>query len=196
MNLRFVTQFDTLAANAYFHRVVGGDVWAGKTELAQMVDPRMPHKTLLLRCQNNPTLDNWLDDLPMRDQPGFEKWKTLRALLGKARKAIFADPVLRNAVDPEAPPGRIVISILKPNSVMAWHSDLGEYAKNHLRFHLALQTNMGCFLYNRNEQLHLPAGGLMYLNALEQHCAANWGDTFRSHLIFEMRRRDAPGADE
>lgn len=195
MNLRFVTHLDPLSVCAQFHRLVNGDPWGGKTALAQMTDVAMPHKTLLLRVQNSPALANWLDDLPMFDQPEFEKWKSLRALLGRARKAIFADSVLRNMVDPEAPPGRIVLSILKPNSVMAWHSDLGEYAKRHLRFHLALQTNPGCYLQNRHEQMHLPVGGLTYLNALEQHCAANWGTSVRSHLIFEIRRRDAPDAD-
>lgn len=192
MNLRFITHLDTLAVNAQFCRLVSADPWGGKTSLATMTDPNMPHKTLFLRVQNNPTRENWLDDVPMHDEPEFEKWKSLRALLGRARKAIYADPVLREMVDPEAQPGRIVISVLKPNNVMAWHSDLGDYAKRHLRFHLALQTNPACYLYGRHEQLHLPVGGLAYLNALDPHCAANWGSSLRSHLVFELRRRDAP----
>lgn len=192
MNLKFITHLDVLAASAQFCRLVTADPWAGKTPLAQMTDASMPHKTLLLRVQNSPSQENWLDDLPMHDQPEYEKWKSLRLLLGRARKSIFADPILREMVDPEAAPGRVVISILRPNSVMAWHSDLGEYAKRHLRFHLALQTNPACYLHDRHEQMHLPVGGLAYLNALEQHCAANWGVSLRSHVIFELRRRDAP----
>ena len=192
MNLRFITHLDPLAVQARFHQMVKGDPWAGETKLAQMTDERLPHKTLYLRVQKEPTLENWLADNVMHDEPEYENWKSLRNLLGRARKAIFADQFLRDMVDPTAPPGRIVISVLQPNSVMQPHIDLGEYAQRHLRFHLALQTNPACVLHARIENLHLPAGGLAFLNVLEPHWAANWGSSPRSHVIFELRRRDAP----
>lgn len=196
MHFRFVTHLDTLAATAQFHKLVKGDPWAGQTPLAQMTDEAMPHKTLLLRVQNVSSRENWLDDLPMFDQPEYEKWKSMQRLLIQARKAIFADPVLNQMVDAGAPTGRIVISVLKPHSVMAWHSDLGEYAKRHVRFHFVLQTNPLCKLYCGPEMVHAPVGALVFLNSQEQHSAANWGSTLRSHVIFELRRRDAPEGDE
>src|SRR5487761_1894574 len=132
MTLRWITHLDTFSVNAQLHRLTGGDLWKGKTALAQMTDPKMPHKTLLLRVQDKPSLENWLDDLPMHDQPVFEKWKSMRTLIARARRAISIDPFIGPLVDATAPLGRVVISILQPHSVMAWHSDLGEYAKHHL----------------------------------------------------------------
>lgn len=195
MNLRFITHLDTLSAAAQFHKLVNGDPWAGKTTLRQQTDPDMPHKTLMLRVQASPTRENWLDDLPMHDEPEYERWKSLRALLARSRRAIFEHSELRNLVDPVAEPGRIVISVLQPGRPMAWHPDLGDYAKRHLRFHLALQTNPACMIYVRNESLILPTGGLAFINALEWHSAANWGFSTRSHVIFELRRRDAAKAE-
>lgn len=195
VTLRFITHLETFSTNAQFHRLVAGDIWAGKTPLAQMTDERMPHKTLLLRVQNDHSLANWLDDLPMHDQPEFEKWKTLRGLLSRARRAIAFDPILGPMVDPTAPLGRVVISVLQPRSPMMWHSDLGEYAKRHLRFHVVLVTNPRCHLHCGGDTIHAPQGALVHLNALEQHCATNFGEAPRAHLIFELRRRDMEAED-
>lgn len=189
---RFVTHLDTLSAAAQFCKLVAHDPWAGATPLAQMTDDTMPHKSLLLRVQNASSIDNWFDDLPMFDQPEYEKWKSLKRLMTQARKAIFADDFLSRHLDASKPTGRMVISIMKPRGTMTWHSDVGEYAERHMRFHLVLQTNPLCKLYCGPEMIHAPVGALVYLNALEQHSAANWGATPRSHVIFELRRKDAP----
>ena len=193
-NLRFITHLDPLAVQAQYYRLCN-PIDPKKSKVVWMTDERMPHKTMLLRVQKDPSLKNWLDDLPLYDEPEYEGWKSLRKLLGEARKAIFSDPVLREMVDPTAQPGRVVISALNPNSIMTPHSDLGEYAKRHARFHLAVQTNPACLLHCRIESLHLPAGGLAYLNALETHWAVNWGRSPRAHVIFELRLRDAPEAE-
>lgn len=190
MTLRYITHLDTFAVIAQFHKITHGDPWKATPDCAQMVDPKLPHKTLLLRTQKNPALDNWLDDLPMVDSSELEKWKGMRGLLTRAQKAIFNDPLLKELADPTAPLGRVVVSVLAPRSVMAWHSDLGDYAKRHLRFHIPLVTNPACTLYCGAEQVHVPVGALMYLDALKQHCAGNHGHTARSHVIFELRRRD------
>lgn len=191
MNLHWITHLETFAANAKFYKLVSGDPWAGKSAIQRMTDPKLPHNTLMLRVQNEPSLDNWLDDLPMNDQPAFAEWKSLRTLIARARKAISFDPVLGPLIDLSAPLGRVVISVLQPRSTMMWHSDLGDYAKRHFRFHVSLVTNPRCFLYCGAEALHVPQGSLVYLNAVEQHCAVNFGEAQRSHLIFELRRRDA-----
>lgn len=195
MNFRFITHLETFRANAQFAKLTGGDPWAGKTPLAQMIDPKLPHKTLYLRVQNEPSLDNWLEDLPMHDQPEFEKWATMRQLLARARRAIAFDPMLGPMVDSTAPLGRVVISVLQPHSPMMWHTDLGPYAKAHLRFHVALMTNPRCQVYCNGESFHLPVGMLAHLNVLEWHCATNFGESTRAHLIFELRRRDAGNGD-
>lgn len=193
-NLRFITHLDVLAVQAQFYRLLN-PVDAKKSKVRWMTDERMPHKTMLLRVQKDAKQENWLDDLPLYDEPEYETWKSLRKLLANAKKAIFNDPMLRDLVDPTAAPGRIVISVLNPDSIMMPHHDLGEYAKRHLRFHLALQTNPACLLYCKLEQMHLPVGGLAFLNALDTHWAVNWGTSPRAHVIFELRRRDAPDAE-
>ena len=189
MNFRFVTHVDIFSVLAKFHHLVSGDQWAGQTPLAQMTLLEVPHKTLYLRVQENPTRENWFDDLPMHDEPEYEKWKSLRSVLARCRKAIFADPMLGPMIDQLAAPGRIVISVLQPRSTMNWHSDIGEYAARHIRFHLALTTNPLCMLYCGGEQYHLHVGTLAHINVLEQHSAVNFGISPRSHVVFELRRK-------
>lgn len=195
MSLRAIAYVPTFPAVARLHKLTHGDPWKRTADCAEMVDKDLPHKTLLLRCQKNPTVENFPDDLPMQDQPEYEKWAAWKNLVARARKAIFADPVMRDALDASAPLGRVVVSVLAPKSVISWHKDVGDYAKRHLRFHVPLVTNPGCTLYGGNAQAHVPVGLLTWLDVLELHCAANWGSEARCHLIFELRKRDA-GGDE
>ena len=145
--MRWLGHLDTLAACADFARLTHRDPWKGTPDCQVMTFEQEPHKTLLLRCQKNASHDNFLDDLPMQDTTEYEKLKGLRTLVARARKVIFADPGLSAALDATAPVGRVVISVLAPKSVMRWHIDLGDYAKKHVRFHVALQTNPVAHLY-------------------------------------------------
>lgn len=191
MGLRAIGHVETFPAVARLHKLTHGDPWKATPDCAQMTDPDLPHKTLLLRCQKAPTVENFPDDLPMHDQPEYEKFSVWKNLVMRARKLIFADPVLREELDASAPLGRVVISVLQAKGVMSWHKDVGDYAKRHMRFHVPLVTNPGCTLYSGNMQAHIPVGLLTWLDVLDLHCAANWGMGPRSHAIFEFRRRDA-----
>ncbi len=132
----------------------------------------------------------------MHDQPEFEKFPVWKNLVARARKLIFADPLLREQLDASAPLGRVVVSVLAPKSLVTPHKDVGDYAKRHLRFHVPLVTNPHCTLYAGNGQAHIPVGLLTWIDVLELHWAANWAAAgSRSHVIFELRRRDA-GGDE
>lgn len=196
MGLRAIAHLETLPAVARLHKLTHGDPWKGTPDCVQMEDKDLPHKTLLLRCQKAPTVENFPADLPMFDQPEFEKFPAWRNIIARARKAIFADQALRDALDASAPLGRVVVSVLAAKGVMSWHKDVGDYAKRHMRFHVPLVTNPNCTLYSGNMQSHIPVGLLTWLDVLELHCAANWAAAgARSHLIFEFRRRDA-GGDE
>ncbi len=191
MNIRWLGHVDTFPVIAQLHKLAP-DTWKGTPACDEMTDPRLSHKTMLLRVHNNPTIENWLDDLPCSDRPVFEKWKSMQRMIDRARKIIFADPVLREMADPAAPLGRVVISIIARDGLIVWHTDLGRYAERHLRFHVPLTTNPGCALSCRAEQVHMPVGSLWWFNTGVPHCATNWGDTTRCHVIFELRRRDAP----
>ena len=195
MGLRAIGHVETLPVAARLFKLTHGDPWKGTPDCAQMVDPDLPHKTLLLRCQKAPSVENFPDDLPLFDQPEFEKYSVWKNLVARARKLIFADPWLREQLDASAPLGRVVVSVLAPKSLMTPHKDIGDYAKKHLRFHIPVVTNPHCTLYAGNMQAHIPVGLLTWIDVLELHWAANWAAAgSRSHVIFELRRRDAEEA--
>jgi len=192
MGLRAIGHVETLPVAARLFKLTHGDPWRGTPDCAQMVDPDLPHKTLLLRCQKAPSVENFPDDLPLFDQPEYEKYPAWKNLVARARKLIFADPWLREQLDASAPLGRVVVSVLAPKSLMTPHKDIGDYAKKHLRFHIPVVTNPHCTLYAGNGQAHIPVGLLTWIDVLDLHWAANWAAAWsRSHVIFEMRRRDA-----
>jgi hypothetical protein len=167
--------------------------------------------SLLLRGHDKITKENWLDDLPVKErheltgkgQKPFEKpWDSMRRLLTQAKKAVLEEQermltqgLLRRTYLSGAM-GRAMVSRLDAGSTIFWHDDDGPYHDQHARFHLPLVTNIGCFLHAQYESLHLEAGVLCWFNNRVRHCATNWGSQYRLHLIFEMRKQDAPKDDE
>ena len=151
--------------------------------------------SLLLLGHDGITEENWLDDLPIKEQPAlagggqkpFDKpWESMRRLLQQARKTIMVEALARQYLSGVM--GRAMVSRLDPGSSIFWHVDDGPYHEKHVRFHLPLMTNLGCFLYSQAEMQHLPMGTLWFFNNRVRHSAANWGQHPRLHLIFEMRR--------
>ena len=141
----------------------------------------------LLRAHENITRENWLDDLPVVETTELKKWHSMQVLLGQARDAIMAHPLGQQLLSGEM--ARAMVSRLDPGSTIFWHVDDGPYHKRTARFHTALFTNPGCFLYSQEEMMHVPQGVLTYFNNHVRHCAANWGQHARCHLIFEMYKK-------
>lgn len=195
MNFRPITHLDTFAVVAQAHKLAPKNWPAMMARGEGMKAPckrcQLPTRSLTLRCHHNPDLDNWLEDLPVFDSLEMEKWKSMQLLLRRARTAILADPWLRDVLDPEAPIGRVMASILPKDSYISWHADNGPYHERHLRFHIALVTNPLCFLHSGPEQMHVPAGMLTWFNNRAVHCATNWGQSDRLHVIFELPKRTA-----
>lgn len=162
--------------------------WPGLQYRGEIGDSRLPSRSLPLRAHNKPTLDNWLEDLPVHDTVTLEKWGSMKQLLGRARRHILAHPKLAQALDNAAPVSRAMLTVLAKEGVIAWHCDDGPYHEKHLRFHVPLVTNPYCTMYSANEQVHMNVGDLWWFNNRVPHCAANWGTVPRIHLIFEMRR--------
>lgn len=182
-NFRFITHLDTFAVIARLHKLNPAS-WKG--EPARGEPDICKSRSLLLRKHNNPTPENWLEDLPLHDTPELEQWVSLKKLLAQARKAIYADPAMKSVLDPSAPPGRVMLSVLTKENAIQWHTDNGPYHERHTRFHIPLLTNPLCFLQVRNEQVHMEVGALWWFNNRYQHTAINFGLTHRVHLIFEM----------
>lgn len=150
--------------------------------------------SLLLRGHKDITKENWLDDLPVVELHALEPWKSMKRLLLRAKNIIMAEKIARDYLSGEM--GRAMISRLDPGSTIFWHDDNGAYHDKHVRFHIPLVTNPGCIMYSGPESLHMEVGSLWYFNNQVRHSAANWGGTYRLHLIFEMRRLEAPSDDE
>lgn len=151
----------------------------------------------LLRAHNDITRENWLEDLPVRDEPVLDTWKSMQRLLTQARKAIMNEHrkmlemgFLRK-VELSGEMARAMVSRLDPGSTIFWHVDDGPYHNRTIRFHLPLVTNPGCLMYSGPESLHWEAGSLFYFNNKVRHSAANWGRQYRLHLVFEMYKQAA-----
>jgi len=143
--------------------------------------------SLLLRGHEGITKENWLHDLPVVDLPDLKTWPSMQLLLNQARDAVMANDIGKTLLSGEM--ARAMVSRLDPGSTIFWHVDDGPYHKRTGRFHAALVTNPGCFLYSQEEMQHLPQGVLAYFNNHVRHCAANWGQYPRCHLIFEMYKK-------
>lgn len=182
-HFRFLTHLDTFAVIARLHKMKPA-TWEG--EPARGEPNICTSRSLLLRHHDKPTQENWLEDLPLSDNSILQEWKSMQQLLARARKTIFADPAARNVLDPSSPPGRVMLSALRPPAAIMWHTDDGPYHKRHIRFHIPLLTNPLCMLQVQNEAVHMEVGSLWWFNNRFQHTATNFGHHLRVHLIFEM----------
>lgn len=197
-NFRWITNLDTFAATANLFKLKPRD-WAGVTERGEINHPDIGlGASLLLRGHESITKENWLDNLPVKDLAALKTWKSMQALLARAKAAIMEDHALVTRVTGKAlldgRMARAMMSRLDPGSTIFWHVDDGPYHSKTARFHLPLVTNPGCFLYSGPEMIHMEAGTLWYFNNHTRHSAANWGAQHRYHLIFEMFRAEADDA--
>lgn len=201
-NFRFITQLDVFPVLPQLYRTQP-KTWKpveARGELNNSVFGL--GASLLLRGHAKITKENWLDDLPIEEHPALKgdgpkpydkPWESMRRLLTQAKKAIMTEPIARQYLSGEM--GRAMVSRLDPGSSIFWHTDDGIYHDKHVRFHLPLMTNLGCYLYSQHESVHLEQGTLWYFNNRVRHSAANWGTISRLHLILEMRRVDASSED-
>src|SRR6185312_4177278 len=160
-NFRHINFLDTFDVVAKLHKL-SPHTWKGMTYRGEIGDSRLPARSMALRGHENPTLESWLEDRPVKDFDALAGWHSLQALLAEARKAILADPVVKanNFLDPDLPIGRVMISGLEPQGVITWHTDNGAYHDRHARFHIPLVTNPGCLMYSGPEAVHMNVGEL------------------------------------
>ena len=186
-NFLFLRQFDV---SPVIPRLLKSnpESWPGLAARGETGNPLIGlGASVVLRGHDNITEENWLDDLPVKDVGTLEEWPTMKRLLGEARDTIMAHPIGQQYLS--GIPGRAMISRLDPGATIFWHDDNGPYHQRNVRFHIPLITNLKCLSYAQEEVIHMPAGCLHWFNNRVRHSSANFGDSYRYHVIFEMRRK-------
>src|SRR5258708_30236578 len=118
----------------------------------------------------------------------------MQLLLNQARDAVMANDIGKTLLSGEM--ARAMVSRLDPGSTIFWHVDDGPYHKRTGRFHAALVTNPGCFLYSQEEMQHLPQGVLAYFNNHVRHCAdrkstrLNSSHQIISYAVFCLKKKN------
>lgn len=187
-NFLAIAHLDTLAVVAHLFRL-NPATWLPVEARGETNNPMIGlGASLLLRGHDDITRQNWLDDLPVEDLAPLAEWDSMQRLLDAARQAIMAQPLGQQLLTGAM--ARAMVSRLDPGSSIFWHVDDGAYHSRTARFHVALYTNPGCLMYSQGETQHFVQGVLYWFNNHVRHCAANWGETPRLHLIFEMYRKE------
>ena len=81
------------------------------------------------------------------------------------------------------------IELMLPNSQTAWSQDDDT---EHLMLQCALTNPPGAWLYCGGDAVQLAVGVVNYVNVAAMHCAANFSDSPRIHLVARVER---PAAD-
>jgi hypothetical protein len=162
------------------------DTW-GQNTARQSFEGSPHHDTqsILLRGPQNPTVENWFEDIPQVDYPILKDWKSARAILARIKDAVQPLFPGRNIIL-----GKAMIVRLKVGGHVDWHVDEGEYAEKHDRAHLCLLPSPGAFLYSGTEMAQPPVGSLTWINNRILHSAVNMGPVARVHLIADIRKPD------
>jgi hypothetical protein len=103
--------------------------------------------------------------------------------LPAARPLIFS---LMNRVEGERL-GRVMINKLIPGGKIFPHADTPEHANYWDRYHLVLQSKVGCNFRCGDEQIHMEAGNVFWFQNALEHEVINNSDSDRIHMIVDIR---------
>jgi len=84
--------------------------------------------------------------------------------------------------------GRIIIASLKPNGKIAAHIDEGNYALNHDRYHIVIQTNPSVLFKCGDEEVNMEEGTIWWFDNKRVHSVENRGNIPRIHIVIDVRR--------
>ena len=82
--------------------------------------------------------------------------------------------------------GRVLLVKLKPDGHVIPHVDTGTYAKAYSRFHLAVSTSTGNFMFCDGKQQHIEAGDVWWFDHRKEHSVVNTSPEERIHLILDL----------
>ena len=141
--------------------------------------------------------DGWLHratSLIVDPSMSVEEYRRYSVNVGLARPLIdyikpteICTPYLKSLIDEWKDAGlyplRVRIALMKGGHVVPWHQDAPDSVYS-ARLHAAIETNPGCILESKSEQLHIPADGSVWFVRVNQiHRARNDGSTDRLHLM-------------
>lgn len=145
--------------------------------------PHHDTQAILLRGPEDPSLENWLQDVPQVDYALLKEWKSAQSLLARIRDTLQPLVGERPVIF-----GKVMAVRLKAGGHVDWHVDEGDYAAIHDRVHLCLLPSPGAFLYSGVEIAQPPVGQLTWFNNRALHSAVNIGPVPRVHLIVDIRK--------
>jgi len=86
------------------------------------------------------------------------------------------------------PIGRIIIASLRPNGKIADHIDEGNYALNHDRYHIVVQTNPSVIFRCDDEEVNMEEGSIWWFDNKKVHSVKNNGTIHRIHIIIDVKK--------
>ncbi len=113
----------------------------------------------------------------------WKAWPELRNTVSRIQKLgeQFVGPVER---------GRTFFEMLDPATALPWRAESGVYwASGFMRLHLPLRTNPLAIIYAGGEALSPGIGALTLANTAVRHCAVNFGQHQRIHLVLDLRKK-------
>lgn len=110
------------------------------------------------------------------DTPAYADWKSLKAMIAKARAAVGMDDELEDVAIHRLPPGA---------STMWGTNNEPDLAV----FHIPLLTSPGAQIFCQNEAIHAAVGTVCWFRHDLPHSEVNWGSSPRIHLVFHCRKK-------
>lgn len=87
--------------------------------------------------------------------------------------------------------GRAKFARLPPGAVVKPHADRGQYYKRRDRYHCVIESRGGSSLTAGSESVRMQPGEIWWFDNKAIHSARNDSDLPRTHLIFDLRPKDA-----
>eukprot|EP00913_Durusdinium_trenchii_P023866 g22414.t1 len=94
-------------------------------------------------------------------------------------------PALEKFIDLFGPTGRVRLSVVLPDGMIAWHPDARVVENGRLILHVPIQTNPRALTRVGQLLLHVPEGQLHWADFSIPHCVFNAGTQPRVHLIID-----------
>ena len=82
------------------------------------------------------------------------------------------------------------LSICPPGIEQGWHVDPRAFHRFSRRIHIPIVTNSNAYLDIEDARYHLETHSIYEFNNLKQHRSLNLGTSMRSHIIFDIIRKD------
>jgi len=161
-------------------------LWATDTSRQDGIPAHQDTETIFLRCADRLKADQPTRDIQTsRYTPQARHFPALLRFLHGIAEALDGDL------------GRVLIIRLRPGGQVGEHIDLGAYYSRRQRYHLVVAAATGSVLRCGGEDAILREGELWWFDNKAPHSAENNADSWRVHVVFDVRTAFiAPGDRE